>query len=86
MPRTLEHDVDDAELIVEHPADHDGGDDRRHHQRQQDEGLHQPAPGEPRFSSSAIASPRTSEQRTLANMKPNVLGSTMPRNSSSRST
>ena len=36
----LEHGVHDPELIVEHPAHHDGGDHRRHHQRHQQHRLH----------------------------------------------
>ena len=36
----LEHGVHDPELVVEHPAHHDGGDHRRHHQRHQQHGLH----------------------------------------------
>src|SRR5262249_26421662 len=43
-------------------------------------------PGKRLFSISAIARPRRSESATLANMKPNVFGSTIPRNSASRST
>ena len=39
-----------------------------------------------RLRSSAIIRPATSEQATLATMKPNVLGSTMLRNSLSRTT
>ena len=43
--QALERGVHDPELIVEHPADHDGGDDRRHHQRQQNKRLNEPTPG-----------------------------------------
>ena len=37
----FQHHIDDAELVVEDPADHDRGDDRRHHQRHQQDRLHQ---------------------------------------------
>ena len=43
-------------------------------------------PGNLRLSSSAISRPRISEQPTLANMKPNVFGSTVRRKSPSRRT